>query len=132
MPIKAENKDKYPKDWIQIRKRILEAAGNRCEWCNVENYAIGVRDNDGTFMTFDECESGGYPDNDNKAIKIVLTIAHLDHDPTNNRRKNLKALCQRCHNRHDIEHRKETRAEAKRKRDKELGQTFLFEGSDDA
>lgn len=36
---------------------------------------------------------------------VVLTVAHLDHDPANNgesgNRPNLKALCQRCHLNHD-------------------------------
>ena len=32
---------------------------------------------------------------------MVLATAHLDHDPTNNRARNLKAFCQRCHMLHD-------------------------------
>lgn len=36
--------------------------------------------------------------------KVVLTVAHLDHDKTNNRFSNLAALCQRCHLGHDIKH----------------------------
>jgi hypothetical protein len=28
--------------------------------------------------------------------RVVLAAAHLDSDPTNNRMKNLRALCQRC------------------------------------
>ena len=39
-----------------------------------------------------------------KAIKVVLTIAHLDHDVTNNDFSNLKAFCQRCHLAHDKDH----------------------------
>jgi hypothetical protein len=35
--------------------------------------------------------------------RIALAAAHLDHDPTNNRLRNLKALCQRCHMLHDRE-----------------------------
>ena len=35
--------------------------------------------------------------------EIILTVAHLDHDKTNNRFSNLKALCQRCHLRHDLD-----------------------------
>ena len=27
----------------------------------------------------------------------MLATAHLDHNPRNNRRRNLRALCQRCH-----------------------------------
>ena len=41
--------------------------------------------------------------------RIVLTIAHLDHTPEHCNPDNLRALCQRCHNRYDAEHRKETR-----------------------
>jgi len=44
-----------------------------------------------------------------RPIKVILTIAHLDHDPGNNSRNNLQALCQRCHNRYDVSHRAETR-----------------------
>ncbi len=36
-----------------------------------------------------------------KHMKAVLAAAHLDHGPGNNRLGNLKALCQRCHLRHD-------------------------------
>jgi hypothetical protein len=36
--------------------------------------------------------------------RIVLAAAHLDGDPTNNRMKNLRALCQRCHMLHDRPH----------------------------
>lgn len=31
------------------------------------------------------------------STKIVLTIAHLNHDITDNRPENLRALCQKCH-----------------------------------
>jgi hypothetical protein len=33
--------------------------------------------------------------------RTVLAAAHLDSDPTNNRLRNLRALCQRCHILHD-------------------------------
>ena len=38
MPIKPENKSRYPKNWKEIRKRILKRANNRCEFCGVENH----------------------------------------------------------------------------------------------
>ncbi len=31
MPIRPENRARYPKDWKDVRARILERAGNRCE-----------------------------------------------------------------------------------------------------
>ena len=39
-----------------------------------------------------------------RMTRVVLAAAHLDSDPTNNRVKNLRALCQRCHMLHDRPH----------------------------
>jgi hypothetical protein len=36
-----------------------------------------------------------------RTTRIVLAAVHLDHDPTNNRLRNLKSLSQRCHIIHD-------------------------------
>lgn len=49
-----------------------------------------------------------------KMIKVVLTIAHLNHTPEDCRPENLRALCQRCHNRYDAKHRAETRKNNKK------------------
>jgi hypothetical protein len=49
-------------------------------------------------------------------IVIVLTIAHLDHDITNNDYENLAALCQRCHNIHDREDRNRHSKETSKKK----------------
>ena len=85
MPIKPENRGRYPANWKEIRAAILERADNKCEFCGIENYAV----RDGS--------------------RVVLTIAHLDHTPEHNNPDNLRALCQRCHNRYDAKHRAETR-----------------------
>ena len=89
MPIKPENRKRYPANWKDIRKDILKRADNKCEFCGIENYAIR--------------ENGS---------KVVLTIAHLDHTPENCDYSNLRALCQKCHNRYDAKHRAETRRKA--------------------
>jgi hypothetical protein len=36
--------------------------------------------------------------------RVILAAAHLDHDPRNNRLRNLRSLCQRCHMIHDRPH----------------------------
>ena len=36
-----------------------------------------------------------------RTTRVVLAAAHLDHDPANNRLRNLRSLCQRCHILHD-------------------------------
>lgn len=91
MPIKPENKDRYPKNWKEIRSSILERANNRCEFCGVENHSMRLNPKTG------------------KEVKIILTIAHLDHQPENCAHSNLRVLCQRCHNQYDAKHRTETR-----------------------
>lgn len=100
-PIRPENKHRYPKNWREIRIRTLARAGNRCEGvpgtpCGVANYAIVRR-----YQTQDLRKW--------KDIRIVLTIAHLDHTPENNDPRNLRALCQQCHNRYDAKVRAEGR-----------------------
>jgi 5-methylcytosine-specific restriction endonuclease McrA len=126
MPISKENKKLYPKNWDKIRKDILKRAKNKCEFCGVGNHLFGIRDSDGDFWTVDEfgesCSLGDFPEK-NKFFKIILTIAHLDHNPTNNNYDNLKALCQKCHNSYDAKHRAETR---KNKKDKKSPQFNLF------
>jgi 5-methylcytosine-specific restriction endonuclease McrA len=56
---------------------------------------------------------------------VVLTIAHLDHDPTHNDWSNLRAWCQRCHNTYDVEHRRQTRARTRRQSQEAAGQGRL-------
>lgn len=44
-----------------------------------------------------------------KTIVIVLTVSHTDHDVKNNDMGNLKLLCQKHHNQHDVHYRKHNR-----------------------
>lgn len=130
MPIRPENVDRYPPEWQQIRARILRRAGNCCERCGVANYALGGRDAAGGFMlavpeeiglrlswpkpgTIAWCASGD--DHEKlRIIRIVLTIAHLDHVVENCDDSNLQALCQRCHLLHDAQLHAQTRYRTQR------------------
>jgi len=91
MPIRPENRARYPADW-KARSRFVRfyRARNRCEWCGAENYkphpVTGSR--------------------------VILTCAHIHDDrPEAASLLNLAALCQRCHNRHDAEGRARRRKE---------------------
>lgn len=44
-----------------------------------------------------------------RVLRVVLTVAHLNHTPGDDRDENLAALCQWSHFNHDKEHHKETR-----------------------
>jgi hypothetical protein len=61
--------------------------------------------------------------------KVVLATAHLDHNPSNNKARNLKACCQRCHMLHDREEHRRRRRIALRKKNA-LGDLFLGRYSD--
>lgn len=122
MPIKPENKARYPKNWKAIRAQILQRAGDKCEKCNAVNGTCicrGAGDDADTYMIEDgevfDAETGeslGWCRHSDyevgRMVDIVLTIAHLDHTPENNDPENLKAWCQRCHLRYDAVHHAET------------------------
>jgi 5-methylcytosine-specific restriction endonuclease McrA len=118
MPIRPSERQRYPKDWKSIRQRILERAGHRCEFCGVENGAIGRRKRDGSFERFQGMEVEAAALEGIRLTRIVLTIAHLDHTPEHNTDDNLRALCQRCHLAHDAaEHLRNARDTRRRRRD---------------
>ena len=140
MPIRPENRARYPADGPQISLRVRQRANNRCEFCGVKNGAIGGRLPDGTWLPAVPEESRlrlvwprlgsvstcgdrerGYAQL--RIVRIVLTVAHLDHIPEHCNLDNLRALCQRCHLRYDQGHHAAT-ARATRRARRALGDLF--------
>lgn len=81
MPIRKENKKRYPADWA-LRSRFVRfvRGRGRCEWCGAVH---------------------GMPHPITGSL-VVLTCAHVwDRRPEACSLLNLASLCQRCHNRHD-------------------------------
>ena len=122
----------YPQNWkSEIRPAILERAQNKCENCGVSNCIYVFRGKTPEGREVYQTNDGNIYDATNSefieqnyfaeisatgketAIKVVLTIAHLDHNIAHNDYGNLRALCQRCHNRHYIEFRKANRKKNK-------------------
>lgn len=102
MPIRPENKARYPKDWKAISAKIKARSGGRCE-CHGE---CGLHHDR-------RCEElHGQPAKWAKG-KVILTVAHLDHTPENCGDDNLKAMCQRCHLRYDVDHHRQGIAQRK-------------------
>lgn len=135
MPIKPENRKRYPENWKQIRARILKRARNCCEQCRVPNGVTinrGIGRDKGTYQMPDGSirheDNGGLVclrpfDYAGLPVKIVLTIAHLDHTPENCKPSNLRALCQLHHLRYDAAHHAETARQTRRAR-KAIGDLF--------
>lgn len=103
MPINYKD---YPANWKDvIRPDILRRDGYKCKFCGVPNHVVGYRLPNKSFHICDDFELHWCQRKGIKTFKIVLTIAHLDQDRTNNDYSNLAALCQRCHNRLDAPYR---------------------------
>jgi hypothetical protein len=102
MPIKPENRGRYPKDWKAIVARIRRRSGGRCECmgeCGLHRTTPGPR----------RCvEVNGTKAKWARGL-VVLTVAHLDHIPEHCEDANLRDMCQRCHLRYDRKHHAGTR-----------------------
>jgi len=93
MPIRPENRKRYPANWKAISARIRDRAGQRCE---------GSPD-------FPNCRAANGDSHPDTGSRVVLTVAHLDHTPEHCDDDNLKAMCQRCHLNYDRHHHAKTR-----------------------
>lgn len=89
MPIK--DKSLYPRNWPLIRLEILARAGYRCECDGICGAEHGG----------DRCIEIHFQPAKLASGRVILTTAHLNHNPRDNRRDNLRALCPACHLRHD-------------------------------
>jgi hypothetical protein len=89
MPTEAH---RYPSDWPQLSISIREAAGWACEDCGKLCRVPKEK------LT-DYIERTGYPKKDvlQHPQRYTLDGAHLDQNPGNSDRNNLKALCRVCH-----------------------------------
>lgn len=118
MPIRPENRWLYPIDWEQLSASVrFKRARAQCDHCGRPHLRRVIHLGDGRWWDADSgcwrshlgrrtALSGYLALSAIRTTKVVLACAHLDHDPGNNARSNLAALCQRCHLVHDAaEHR---------------------------
>lgn len=110
----------YPPNWhTEIRPAVLKRANNRCEDCGLYNHSIICKDDRkrpskqqwDMYWDLLKRTTKLRAMRAMQFTKIILTIAHLDHDKLNHDVKldRLKALCQKCHLGLDIEHHKTNR-----------------------
>jgi 5-methylcytosine-specific restriction endonuclease McrA len=107
MPIRPTERHRYPADWRAIADRIRARAGYRCESVPGAPPCLAQH---------------GHP-HPLTGATVVLTVAHLDHHPEHCADENLRALCQRCHNRYDQTHR-QRHAALTRRAQKRNGELF--------
>ena len=113
MPISPDRMKLYPggsirsKEWLAIVAEIRERSGNRCEGS----------------PAYPDCRAENGEPHPVTGSTVVLTVAHLNHDPRDSDRANLRHWCQRCHNTYDRPYRAEG---ATVRRHAERGQPDLF------
>jgi len=109
MPTRRELRPLYPPHWRDLSRRVrFERASGRCQSCRRPHLAQLRCLPDGRW--FDPAAATWrdrrgrpcrWPDLVEairlRTTRVVLSAAHLDGDPSNNRLRNLRALCQRCH-----------------------------------
>lgn len=108
MPIKPENAKRYPADWKHIVEQVRNRSGNCCEGS----------------PAFPQCRAVNHLPHPITGSVVVLTVAHLDHQPENCSLENLKHWCQRCHNVYDSVHRRRN-AHATRHSRKAIADLFM-------
>lgn len=151
MPISPEKQKLYPggsinsKEWKAIREEVRERADDCCEWCGAPNGEMIQRSDDGRFwrwatdgettVIFRAIDGVKIDPSVNDCwglkVKIVCTVAHLNHNPTDNALENLAFLCQRCHLAYDAGHHKRNAAETRRTKMAD-GDLFAFEKKEPA
>ena len=116
MPIKAENRGRYPANWKQLRGAVLARAEHRCEQCGLPNHWWKHKETGHCTADPGINKSGWF--------MIVLTIAHLEHDELETQDiSRLRAWCQKCHLTYDAKHHAKSAALTRHKR-KAIGELF--------
>lgn len=127
MPIRPENRKRYPANWAEISTFIrFTRAKYFCECrgeCGLDHRQEAVDDWGEEAVAElksdwqDRCGAQYQQPHPITGSNVVLTVAHLDHTPENCDYKNLRAMCQRCHLRYDRGHHADTRRSRKAIRD---------------
>jgi hypothetical protein len=120
MPIRPENRERYPADWDAISLAAKEAAGWRCACAGVCGRPGAHLDEDGRCRNVHGGKAFG------TGSRVVLTTAHLNHLPEDCRPENLVPMCQGCHLHYDRDHHAQTRAQTRAAAQEAAGQTSLF------
>ena len=87
MPIRPENRDRYPSDWkTVIVPAVRKRSGNKCEGS----------------PAYPDCRAENGQPHPVTGSKVVLTVAHLEGEPLESRDiERMRHWCQRCHNTYD-------------------------------
>lgn len=132
MPIRPENRHRYPPNWREISTAVKDRAGWRCECageCGRPAGHLGPDPIEREDLPATRCvNEHGLPAYGTGST-VVLTTAHLNHTPEDCDPANLKAMCQGCHLHYDAPHHRETARATREAARATAGQVDLFGGA---
>jgi hypothetical protein len=100
------NRSLYPSNWPAIARAVKDAADWRCQHCGMQ------------------CRRPGEPFDTHRR---TMSVAHLNHEPSDCRTENLAAWCAACHLRYDAAHHAQNAARTRRTRRLLAGQQSFIE-----
>lgn len=116
VPIRPENRHRYPPNWTGISNRIrFQRADSMCECTGQCGHSHTDDDREGAWQGWlvganadptrnrERCPATHLQPHPVTGSKVILTTAHLNHTPEDCRDENLLAMCQRCHLAYDRE-----------------------------
>jgi hypothetical protein len=97
MPVKPENRHRYPANWKEL-----------VELCKQRTIADNGRDCCEGSPLFPDCRAENYQPHPDTGGRVVLTTAHVNHVVEDCSPDNLRRWCNRCHLSHDAQHHAQT------------------------
>lgn len=138
MPVDPKLRHLYSRKagWFEVRDRIKARAGGTCECagecgfrhsggrCCAPHGQVVARWRAAPAIWSLDPEAMVSPDA--RRVRVVISVAHRNHNPHDNRDENLAALCQRCHLSHDAPHHHQTATRRLARLRRARGQHDLF------
>lgn len=136
MPIRRALRHYYTaaRGWPKVQAEVLGRAAWRCECrgecgfrhpggrCDAPHLTVVGRCLENpTLWSVGELDAPG-----TYRVRIVLAVAHRNHDPGDNAPENVVAFCQRCHLSHDQAHHRQTSTRRQILEARAAGQCDLF------
>lgn len=110
------NKLLYPENWVDtIRPDILKRDNYKCKKCGIKHRSYVLVDSNFNWTVIDKLEHDEYKTYGAKTYRVFLQVCHLDNVKSNCDYNNLIAMCPKCHNLNDREHKRLMRIADKKK-----------------
>lgn len=101
------NKALYAENWNdEIRPAILKRDEYKCKHCRIKHREYVHIDQNKKRIVITKVEHEELKIEGSNTYRIYLQVAHIDHNKSNNNPSNLISLCNLCHYKNDLQHKR--------------------------